>query len=335
MKVLDHYGSGESCPEIARVRRAIFPVAGLGTRFLPATKAIPKEMLPIIDRPLIQYAVDEAIDAGIEEIIFITHRSKRAIEDHFDRAVELEQELERGGKHAPLAEIRKLVPSHVRFSYVRQSAPLGLGHAVWSARHLVGDEPFAVVLPDDLIDATPGALKQLIDAFRVAGHSQLAVQNVAREETSKYGILKPAGDGSLRLSGIVEKPQPEHAPSTMAVVGRYVFSPRIIDCLEGLAPGTGNEVQLTDGIAMLLQKEPVFACRYNGRRFDCGSKLGFLEATVAFALKDPQLASNFLGVITRAANSASRYPASVSASRPPVPHLQIVPRSVVESETAT
>jgi len=331
MKVLDNYRSGES-REIGRVRRAIFPVAGLGTRFLPATKAIPKEMLPIIDRPLIQYAVDEAVAAGIEEIIFVTHRSKRAIEDHFDRAVELEQELERNGKHGPLSELRKLVPHHVRFSYARQGAPLGLGHAVWSARHLVGDEPFAVVLPDDLIDATPGALKQLIDAFRVAGHSQLAVQNVSREETSKYGIVKPAADGSLRLSGIVEKPQPESAPSTMAVVGRYVFSPRIIDCLEDLAPGAGNEVQLTDGIAMLLRVEPVFACRFSGRRYDCGSKLGFLEATVAYALKDPQLTSEFIGVMNRAMQVATREAPPAPVPRTPARHLQIVPRSIAVTE---
>jgi len=335
MKALAQYRTGGMRPMASPVRRAIFPVAGLGTRFLPATKAVPKEMLPIVDRPLIQYAVDEAVDAGIEEIIFVTHRSKRAIEDHFDRAIELEHELERNGKYGPLSELRRLVPSHIRFSYARQSAPLGLGHAVWSARHLVGDEPFAVVLPDDLIDATPGALKQLIDAFGVAGHSQIAVQNVAREETPKYGIVKPSADGSLRLSGIIEKPRPENAPSTMAVVGRYVFSPHIIDCLEGLAPGAGNEVQLTDGIAMLLQTEPVFACRYSGRRYDCGSKLGFLEATVAYALKDQQLRAGFLAVLNRATQKASSDSLSTAAKPPAVRHLQVVSRSGVVGVTST
>ena len=289
-------------PSKHRVRKAVFPVAGLGTRFLPATKSVPKEMLPVVDRPLIQYAVDEAIAAGIEELIFVTHRSKGAIEDYLDRAIELEQELERNGKHEPLAEMRKLLPSHIQVSYARQSAPLGLGHAIWSARHLIGDEPFAVVLPDDLIDATPAALAQLVDAFALSGRSQIAVQNVAREDVSLYGIVDGVIDrsGAVRINHIVEKPQPTDAPSTLAVVGRYVFSPRILECLQNLQAGIGNEIQLTDGVARLLAREDVFAYRYAGRRYDCGSKLGFLEATVAFALKHPQLGRAFQRVVDAA-----------------------------------
>lgn len=293
-----------------RVRKAIFPVAGMGTRFLPATKAIPKEMLPIVDRPLIQYAVDEAIAAGIEELIFVTHRSKRAIEDHFDRAPELEQQLERSGKSAPLDEVRHLVPERVRISYARQSAPLGLGHAVWSARHLVGHEPFAVILPDDLIDAQPAVLGQMMKAYAKSGASQIAVQIVARDEVSSYGIVQPAvaPHGLTRISSIVEKPRPADAPSTLAVVGRYLFSPRMMSCLQDLEPGAGNEIQLTDGIARLLAQEDVFAFRYSGRRYDCGSKLGFLEATVAYALKDPSLAADFQYIINRSASIEPRRP---------------------------
>lgn len=290
-----------------RVRKAVFPVAGFGTRFLPATKAIPKEMLPIVDRPLIQYAVDEAIAAGIEEMIFVTHRTKRAIEDHFDRAAELERELEKGGKEDTLAELRRVTPGHIRFSFARQTAPLGLGHAVWSARHLIGDEPFAVLLPDDLLDGEPPVLAQMVECFQRSGASVLAVEDVKREDTPRYGIVEPALDASSRLTrilGIVEKPQPEKAPSTMAVVGRYVFSPRVLDCLENLGPGTGNEIQLTDGIARLLAQEPVFAYNYIGKRYDCGSKIGFLEATLAFALRHPQLGAEFQQLVNRAADGA-------------------------------
>jgi UTP--glucose-1-phosphate uridylyltransferase len=289
-----------------RVRKAVFPVAGFGTRFLPATKAVPKEMLPIVDRPLIQYAVDEAIAAGIEEMIFVTHRTKRAIEDHFDRAAELEGELEKGGKESTLQELRRVAPPHVRFSFARQTAPLGLGHAVWCARHLIGDEPFAVMLPDDLIAGDPPVLAQMIETFQRSGASVIAVENVKREDTSRYGIVEPALDGATRLTrilGIVEKPAPEKAPSTMAVVGRYVFSPRLLDCLENLEPGSGNEIQLTDGIARLLASEPVFAYSYLGKRYDCGSKLGFLEATLDFALKHPQLGADFQQLVNRAADA--------------------------------
>ena len=292
-----------------RVRKAVFPVAGFGTRFLPATKAIPKEMLPIVDRPLIQYAVDEAIAAGIEEMIFVTHRTKRAIEDHFDRAAELERELEKGGKEKMLAELRRVTPPHIRFSFARQTAPLGLGHAVWCARHLIGEEPFAVMLPDDLLDGDPPVLAQMVETFQRSGASVIAVENVKREDTSRYGIVEPALDGNARLTrilGIVEKPAPEKAPSTMAVVGRYVFSPRILDCLENLEPGSGNEIQLTDAIARLLAIEPVFAYNYIGKRYDCGSKIGFLEATLEFALKHPELGGDFQQLVNRLAQNAGQ-----------------------------
>jgi UTP--glucose-1-phosphate uridylyltransferase len=311
-----------------RVRKAVFPVAGFGTRFLPATKAVPKEMLPIIDRPLIQYAVDEAVAAGIDEMIFVTHRTKRAIEDHFDRAVELERELERGGKETQLAELRQALPAHVRFSFARQTAPLGLGHAIRCARHLIGNEPFAVVLPDDLIDGEPPVLAQMVEIFHRSGTSLVAVENVRREETSRYGVVEPAVEGTTRLTrmlGIVEKPQPDQAPSTMAVVGRYVFSPRLLDCLEHLQPGTGNEIQLTDGIARLLAHEAVYAYSYIGKRYDCGSKLGFLEATVELALKHPQLGPQFRQLIHRLAETtpAEATEASQAAARA-ARHLTLV-----------
>jgi len=299
-----------------RVRKAVFPVAGFGTRFLPATKAIPKEMLPIVDRPLIQYAVDEAIAAGIEEMIFVTHRTKRAIEDHFDRAAELERELEKGGKDEMLAELRSVTPPHVRFSFARQTAPLGLGHAVWCARHLIGDEPFAVMLPDDLLDGEPPVLAQMVESFQRSGASVIAVENVRREDTMRYGIVEPAPDSGSRMTrilGIVEKPQPEKAPSTMGVVGRYVFSPRLLDCLENLEPGSGNEIQLTDGIARLLAKEPVFAYSYVGKRYDCGSKLGFLEATLEFALRHPQLGMEFQKLVNRVADAPTQDETAASA----------------------
>jgi UTP--glucose-1-phosphate uridylyltransferase len=288
------------------VRKAVFPFAGYGTRFLTATKAVPKEMLPIVDPPLIQYAVAEAIAAGIEEMILVTHRTKRAIEDHFDRAAELERELEKGGKAATLEELRRVAPPHVRFSFARQTAPLGLGHAVWCARHLIGDEPFAVLLPDDLLDGEPPVLAQMVETFQRSGASVLAVENVKRDDTARYGIVEPALDSAARLTrivGIVEKPAPEKAPSTMAVVGRYVFSPQVLDCLENLEPGSGNEIQLTDAIARLLAKEPVFAYSYIGKRYDCGSKLGFLEATLNFALKHPQLGADFQQIVNRLADS--------------------------------
>jgi UTP--glucose-1-phosphate uridylyltransferase len=321
-----HSAAGVVQASTRRVRKAVFPVAGLGTRFLPATKAVPKEMLPIVDRPLIQYAVDEAIAAGIEEMIFVTHRTKRAIEDYFDRATELEYELERGGKTTILEELKRVAPPHIRFSFARQTAPLGLGHAVRCARHLIGDEPFAVLLPDDLLDGQPPVLAQMVDCFQRTGSSVLAVENVRRQDTARYGIVEPALDSSGRLSrilGIVEKPQPEKAPSTLAVVGRYVFSPRVLDCLENLEPGAGNEIQLTDGIARLLAQDVVYAYNYVGKRYDCGSKLGFLEATVAFALRHPQVADEFQQVVNRAAEAPPNGAAAPADART-VRHLTLV-----------
>ncbi len=310
-----------------RVRKAVFPVAGLGTRFLPATKAVAKEMLPIVDRPVIQYGVEEALAAGVDEIIFVTSRSKRAIEDHFDSATELEQELERAGKHKVLTELRRMVPSHVRFTYVRQHAPLGLGHAVLCARHAVGDEPFAVLLPDDLIDASRPALAQMVEHFNLRPASMLAVQNVPADQVQRYGICDAVtADARVsRIRGIVEKPKPAEAPSTLAVVGRYIFTPAIFDCLRDITPGAGGELQLTDGIARLLAREPVFSYRFQGQRFDCGSKQGFIEATLSLAMRHPEVGALTRDLVLRtaerlreeAAESAARAtaPAAASAAR--------------------
>ena len=278
-----------------KITKAVFPVAGLGTRFLPVTKASPKEMLPIVDKPLIQYAVEEAVAAGITELIFITGRGKRAIEDHFDKAYELEAELQAHGKNKLLREVRGLLPEGVSCTYIRQSEALGLGHAVLRARHLVGDQAFAVILADDLIDAPLPVMKQMSQAHARHGGSVIAVQNVARDETASYGIVsaEPVGPSVSRVTAIVEKPKPEEAPSTLGVVGRYVLSPRIFHFLENLRPGAGREIQLTDAIGRLLREEPVFAYEFDGRRYDCGSKLGYLEATVNYALKHPEVANPF------------------------------------------
>jgi UTP--glucose-1-phosphate uridylyltransferase len=279
-----------------RVTKAVFPVAGLGTRFLPATKASPKEMLPIVDRPLIQYAAEEAVAAGITDLIFITGRGKRAIEDHFDKAYELEAELQAHGKNKLLKEVRGLLPDGVTCSFTRQSEALGLGHAVLCARHLVGDEPFAVILADDLIDAQVPVLKQMAQVHAERGGSVIAVQNVPRADTASYGIASATetlAKGLSKMSAIVEKPKPEEAPSTLGVVGRYILSPRIFHYLENLRPGAGREIQLTDAIGRLLREEQVLAYEFQGRRYDCGSKLGYLQATVNYALKHPELASDF------------------------------------------
>jgi len=278
-----------------KVTKAVFPVAGLGTRFLPATKASPKEMLPIVDKPLIQYAVEEAVAAGITDLIFITGRGKRAIEDHFDKAYELEAELQAHGKNKLLKEVRGLLPDGVACAYVRQAEALGLGHAVLCARHLVGDEPFAVILADDLIDASVPVMKQMVQVHGKTGGSVISVQNVAREDTASYGIVsvEKVSAGVSRVSNIVEKPKPEEAPSTLAVVGRYVLSPRIFHFLENLRPGAGREIQLTDAIGRLLREESVMAYEFQGTRYDCGSKIGYLQATVNYALKHPELASEF------------------------------------------
>ena len=278
---------------MTQIRKAVFPVAGLGTRFLPVTKSSPKEMLPIVDKPLIQYAVEEAAAAGITEMIFITGRGKRSIEDHFDKAYELEAELAAHGKDRLLEEVRNLLPRNIHYSYVRQVDALGLGHAVLCARPLVNDEPFAVLLADDLIDAQTPVLKQMVDRFK--GQSILGLQNVAREDTSQYGIVKAAetNGGLSKLMAIVEKPHPDVAPSTLGVVGRYVLTPRIFHHLQTVQPGSGGEIQLTDGIASLMNEETVNGYAFDGTRYDCGSKLGYLKASVAFGLKHPELAVDF------------------------------------------
>jgi len=283
---------------MTRIRKAVFPVAGLGSRFLPATKAQPKEMLPIVDKPLIQYAVEEAVAAGITEMIFITGRNKRAIEDHFDKAYELEAELEAHNKQALLDLVRQVIPKNVTCIYIRQSAPLGLGHAVLCARPVVGNEPFAVLLADDFMDtggATRPVLAQMTEAYGYEKCSLLAVQDVPRANTRQYGIVSAAPyRPQLELvSSIVEKPLPEEAPSTLAVVGRYVLSGAIFEHLENLGTGSGGEIQLTDGIAALMQAERVLAYRYDGQRYDCGSKLGYLQATAAMGLKHPETGEGF------------------------------------------
>jgi UTP--glucose-1-phosphate uridylyltransferase len=281
--------------KLNKVTKAVFPVAGMGTRFLPATKASPKEMLPIVDKPLIQYAVEEAIAAGVSEMIFVTGRSKRAIEDHFDKAYELEMELETRGKTEMLQLLRNILPSHVSCVYIRQAEALGLGHAVLCARQVVGNDPFAVILADDLIDGDPSALGQMVDCFGKTGNSILGVEPVAPSETASYGIVDVEGsnDPLARIKSIVEKPDPAEAPSNLAVVGRYILTPAIFDCLDHVRPGKGGEIQLTDGIAALMSREPVLAYRYHGIRYDCGSKLGYMKANVEFALRHPEIGSAF------------------------------------------
>jgi UTP--glucose-1-phosphate uridylyltransferase len=275
-----------------RVRCAVFPVAGLGTRFLPATKTVPKEMLPVVDRPLIQYAVDEAIEAGCDTLVFVTNRYKHSVADYFDKAYELEQKLERAGKSELLAMIRDVLPRHVRAVFVTQAEALGLGHAVLCARPVVGDQPFAVLLPDDLIwNRGAGATRQLVELATAQQASVIAVQDVPIEQTRSYGIVATRDFTGRHgeISGIVEKPRPEEAPSTLAVVGRYVLQPRIFDLLESTKPGAGGEIQLTDGIAALLQEQKTLAYRFEGRRFDCGSRIGLIEATLQYALEDADL----------------------------------------------
>jgi UTP--glucose-1-phosphate uridylyltransferase len=279
-----------------KITKAIFPVAGLGTRFLPATKANPKEMLPIVDKPLIQYAVEEAIAAGITELIFVTSSSKRAIEDHFDSNFELEATLQQRGKEELLNIVRGIVPDGVSCAYIRQKYPQGLGHAVLCARQLVMNEPFAVLLADDLIDAGDrSCLKQMIDEFAVTQSSIVAVQQIQPSETRKYGIVDvPAEHSNLTtIRGIVEKPAPENAPSNLAVVGRYILTPRTFALLQNTNVGSGGEIQLTDAIAKLLHDERVYAYQFTGKRYDCGTKLGYLEATVAYALKHPEVSEDF------------------------------------------
>lgn len=278
----------------ARVRKAVFPVAGLGTRFLPATKTVPKEMLPVVDRPLIQYAVDEAIEAGCDTLVFVTNRYKHAVADYFDKAYELEQKLERAGRHGQLELVRNVLPEGVRAVFVTQPEARGLGHAVLCARPVVGDEPFAVLLPDDLIwnRAGDGALKQMADHAMASGSGAIAVQNVPLAQVSSYGIATVSGfDGqSGRIEAIVEKPRPEDAPGTLAVVGRYILPPAIFQALEKTGVGNAGEIQLTDAIAALLaQGERFDAFRFHGSRFDCGTHLGLIEATIRYALDHERL----------------------------------------------
>ena len=277
-----------------RIAKAVFPVAGLGTRFLPATKAQPKEMLPVVDKPLIQYAVEEAYEAGIRHMIFVTGRNKRAIEDHFDTAYELENELENAGKHALLELVRGVQPADMLCSYVRQPRALGLGHAVLCAEHLVGQEPFAVLLADDLMTGPaggPGVLKQMVEQYERTGGSVLAVQEVPLEQVHRYGIVAGTmrADGLMDVERMVEKPPAAEAPSRLAVAGRYVLNPGVFECIRRGGRGAGGEIQLTDGIAGLLGHEKVFAYAYQGKRYDCGSKLGFLEATVELAMRHPEV----------------------------------------------
>jgi len=278
-----------------KVRHAIFPVAGLGTRFLPATKALPKEMLPIVDKPLMQYAVEEAYAAGVREMIFVTSRHKRAIEDHFDRTFEIEEALEKSNKDELLRIVRAVKPDDMECVFVRQPQALGLGHAVLCGRHVVGDHPFAVLLPDDLMIGNPPILAQMVEQFEARQASIVAVQEVPPEHTRRYGIVAgtPVGDRLVDVQQFVEKPAPEVAPSLLGVSGRYVLTPRVFAEIAAQPRGVGGEIQLTDGIAALMKHEKVYAFRYEGKRYDCGSKEGFLQANVELALANPELGADF------------------------------------------
>jgi UTP--glucose-1-phosphate uridylyltransferase len=278
-----------------KITKAVFPVAGMGSRFLPATKATAKEMLPVVDKPLIQYAVEEAVAAGITDMVFITGRNKRAIEDHFDKAYELEATLEAQGKTELLRLVQSVVPKHVNCIYIRQAEPLGLGHAVLCAKPVIQDEPFAVLLADDLIDGDTPIVKQMTDVYEEYLCSILGVQDVPRAHTKQYGIVSSTNLAKdiERVHGIVEKPKPEVAPSTLAVVGRYILTPRIFHHLENVKPGAGGEIQLTDGIAALIGEEQLLAYRFHGIRYDCGSKLGYLQAQVALGLQHEELRAGF------------------------------------------
>ena len=284
-----------------RIRKVVFPVAGLGTRMLPATKSVPKEMLPVVDKPVIQYAVEEARSAGIDQFIFVTGRSKTVLEDHFDRAFELEDTLLKKDKQAELDAVTAWLPQPGELNYTRQQQPLGLGHAVWCARHLVGDEPFAVVLCDDLIVADPPCLKQMADAFEETGGNIVAVEEVAHEHTSRYGIIDPGAEHGrlIEARAMVEKPAPEKAPSRLGVIGRYILLPEVFEHLDRHETGAGGEIQLTDAMAKMLGRRPFHGLRFEGRRFDCGSKLGYLEATVAAALGREELHDGMREILER------------------------------------
>ncbi len=282
-----------------KVRKAVFPVAGLGTRFLPATKAMAKEMLPVVDKPLIQYAVEEAYASGIKQIIFVTGAGKSAIENHFDHSCELEHTLMARGKDAQLKELHDLIPESGSIIYTRQNQPLGLGHAIWCARNIVGNEPFAVLLADDLIKAEKPVLKQMIEKFDALQSSIVSVVAVAKEDTSKYGILDaaPLVDGVTKVRGLVEKPKPEEAPSNLAIIGRYILTPEIFDILEGKEVGAGGEIQITDAMARLLKTQDIYGYRYTGTRFDCGNKAGFQMANLAFSLDRPDMRERLIPYI--------------------------------------
>lgn len=276
---------------IKPVRKAVFPVAGLGTRFLPATKSVPKEMLTVVDKPLIQYVVEEAAEAGIDTFVFVTGRAKGALEDHFDHAVELERTLKDRGKDAEFHSVTASMPDPGQLYYTRQQRPLGLGHAVWCAKALVGDEPFAVLSPDDLILSAPGCLAQMVEAYSEVGGNVAAVEDVPREHTNRYGILDVVSDdGRLaRAQGLVEKPDPDEAPSTLSIVGRYILQPEVFAQLDRHETGAGGEIQLTDAMAATLPETPFYGLRFQGRRFDCGSKIGFVAANLAYGLERPDI----------------------------------------------
>lgn len=279
-----------------RLRTAVFPVAGLGTRFLPATKAMPKEMLTVVDRPLIQYAVDEAREAGIEHFVFVTGRNKAVIEDHFDKQFELEQTLKERGKTEALAELEQDLPQAGQTSFTRQQEPLGLGHAVWCARELVGDQPFALLLPDMVFRARPGVLKQMLDAYEERGGNVVAVEECDPADVSSYGIVARGDgpDGGFRITGMVEKPKPEDAPSNLFIAGRYILQPDVFTLLSEQTKGAGGEIQLTDAMHILMRSQNFTGVKYDGKVFDCGSKIGFLTANVVFALDRPDIAPDFM-----------------------------------------
>lgn len=273
-----------------RIRKAVFPVAGLGTRFLPATKAIPKEMLPVVDRPLIQYAVDEAREAGIEQMIFVTGRGKSAIEDHFDIAYELEKTMSERDKDLSVLEPTRLGPGNC--AYVRQQEPLGLGHAIWCARDIVGDEPFAIFLPDEFMHGSPGCMKQMVEAYHRLGGNMISVLEIPQDKVSSYGVIAPgARDGAVtEVLGLVEKPKVEDAPSNLIISGRYILQPEVMRVLEGQEKGAGGEIQLTDAMAQMIGQQPFHAVTFDGKRYDCGSKVGYIEANLAVALSRPDMA---------------------------------------------
>lgn len=290
-----------------KVTKYVLPVAGLGTRFLPATKAIPKEMLPVVDKPLIQYAVEEAVEAGAREIVLVTHASKRALEDHFDKDLLLESALEAKGKDQLLERVRSILPEGVQVISVRQPEPLGLGHAVWCARHVVGDEPFGVILPDVLIHHPQrGCMAQLVDGYERYGASMIGVETVPLDEVEKYGIVSLAqdGEGNIQpMTGVVEKPSPQDAPSQLSVVGRYILTSRVMKLLETTERGAGGEIQLTDAIAEAIEEETVYAYRFEGTSYDCGHKLGFIRANLEYALRDPEIGSSVQQLIQEQSNN--------------------------------